>query len=147
MYMYHFADAISASLFSKRCQCDRRIPPKLPTFTSHPKWQCDRSILNAKTKNEKRIRFSYLPFKNEKGIRFSFANLKTKKDFVFRSQIWKRKRKKRYIHGPWPEADVIKPYSVLRAQIPCSNLVTRCAIRFQRPSRLRGVVDPFEEVV
>ena len=23
----------------------------------------------------------------------------------------------------------------------------RCAVRFQRPSRLRGVVDPFEEVV
>ena len=28
-----------------------------------------------------------------------------------------------------------------------SSFWTRCAVRFQRPSRLRGVVDPFEEVV
>ena len=31
-----------------------------------------------------------------------------------------------------------------------SSFLTRCAVRFQRPSRLRqlrGVVDPFEEVV
>ena len=32
-----------------------------------------------------------------------------------------------------------------RSQI--SSFWTRCAVRFQRPSRLRGVVDPFEEVV
>ena len=28
-----------------------------------------------------------------------------------------------------------------------SSFWTSCAVRFQRPSRLRGVVDPFEEVV
>ena len=28
-----------------------------------------------------------------------------------------------------------------------SSFWTRCAVRFQRPRRLRGVVDPFEEVV
>ena len=28
-----------------------------------------------------------------------------------------------------------------------SSFWTRCAVRFQRPSRLRGVIDPFEEVV
>ena len=38
--------------------------------------------------------------KNEFNSRFSFVNWKTKKEFVFRSQISKRKRKRRYIHGP-----------------------------------------------
>ena len=71
---------------------DRSIPPKLPIFTGQPKWHCYRSILNAKTKNEFVFRFSYFIFENEKRKRNSLS--------VFRSQIWKRKRKKRYIHGP-----------------------------------------------
>ena len=93
MFTYMYLDillcnAISVSLFSKSCQCDRSIPPKLPTFTGHPKWQCGRSILNAKLKNEFVFRFCYFTFENEKGIRFSFANLKTKKEKMV------------YIHGP-----------------------------------------------
>ena len=54
--------------------CDRNIPPKLPTFPGHPKWQCGRSILNAK--KEKRNTNSFFVFLtsllktiNEKGIR------------------------------------------------------------------------------
>ena len=34
-----------------------------------------------------------------------------------------------------------------RFRCKSSSFWTRCAVRFQRPSRLRGVVDPFEEVV
>ena len=90
---------------------DRSIPPKLPMFTGHPKWQCDRSILNAKTKNEFVFRFSYFTFenekrktnsffvfltsllktKNEKGIRFSFANLNTKNEKGIRYPFFVRK--------------------------------------------------------
>ena len=33
--------------------------------------------------------------KNEKGTRFSFANFKTKNEFVFHSQVSKRKAKKK----------------------------------------------------
>ena len=53
---------------------DRSIPPKLPIFTGQPKWHCDRSILNAKTKKEFVFRFSFanLKTKNEKGIRYPF---------------------------------------------------------------------------
>ena len=83
---------------------DRSIPPKLPIFTGQPKWHCDRSILNAKTKNEfvfltsllkTKNEFvfltSLLKTKNEKGIRFSFANLKTKNEKGIRYPFFIRK--------------------------------------------------------
>ena len=72
---------------SKRRQCDPNIPLTLPTFTSHPNWQCGRSFLNAKTKNEFVFRFSYFTFENEKGIRFffvrKFENEKRKRNSFF----------------------------------------------------------------
>ena len=34
-----------------------------------------------------------------------------------------------------------------RFRCQSSSFLTRCAVRCQRPSRLRGVIDPFEEVV
>ena len=61
-------------------QSNRSIPPKLPTFTGHPKWQCGRSILNVKTKNEFVFLTLLLKTKKEFGVCFSFANLKTKKE-------------------------------------------------------------------
>ena len=65
---------------------DRSIPPKLPIFTGQPKWHCDRSILNAKTKNEFVFRFSYFTFENEFVFRFSyftFENEKRKRNSFF----------------------------------------------------------------
>ena len=46
-----------------------------------------------KTKNEKRIHFSFFvrKFENEKGIRFSFASLKTKNEKGIRYPIFVRK--------------------------------------------------------
>ena len=121
--MYHFADAISANLFSKRCQCDRSIPPKQPIYRppevavrpKHPKFKNEfvfrfsyLTFENEKHKNEFVFRFSYFTFENEKRKRNSFfvrkfENEKRKRNSlsVFRSQICKRKRKKRYIHGPY----------------------------------------------
>ena len=70
---------------------DRSIPPKLPIFTGQPKWHRDRSILNAKTKNEFVFRFSYFTFENEFVFRFSFANLKTKNEKEIRYLFFVRK--------------------------------------------------------
>ena len=73
-----------------------KYPGETTSFTGHPNWQCDRSILNAKTKNKKEFvfHFSYFTFENEKGIRFSFANLKTKNEKGIRYPFFVRKFEK-----------------------------------------------------
>ena len=60
-------------------------------FSGHPKGQCDRSILNAKTKNEKRIRFSYFTFENEKRKTNSFFVRKFENEKRIRYPFFVRK--------------------------------------------------------
>ena len=63
-----------------------KYPAETTNFSGHPKWQCDRSILNAKTKNEFVFRFSYFTFENEKP--------KTNSFFVFLTLLLKTKNEK-----------------------------------------------------
>ena len=96
-------------LFSKRSQCDRSIPPKLSIFTGHPKWQCDNTILNAKTKKELVFRFSYFTFESEKRKRNSF--------FVRKLENQKLKRNSFFVGKFKNENQKMNSLSVFRSQI------------------------------
>ena len=52
-----------------------KYPAETTNFYRHPKWQCDRSILNAKTNS-----FFVRKFENEKGIRYPFFVRKFEKE-------------------------------------------------------------------
>ena len=68
-----------------------KYPAETTNFTGHPKWQCDRSNLNAKTKNEFVFLNSLLKTINEKGIRYPFFVRKFENEKLIRYPFFVRK--------------------------------------------------------